>query len=262
MRGRVRKRDQALILVRRIEFLGDNVEGRRCLSHRREDAMDKCRAYGRRPLPLDNQQPGADVRSLATYGCAQQTSGEPKPAHCHHRRWLLAGERACAGTGFTGAVAFEACCDRQAKDRALAPGTGLRGMTGACSCSNSRFYAAQRHEMRAGGPTWSGDVEDGPMRTRPAAQQVSRRRTINPELPRFVYPNGSGYRALIRSGDKILYLGTFDTPEKASEAAERMARELRRKANARSKRPNAGGGAKGKATPERTAVKRRRRRSA
>ena len=118
------------------------------------------------------------------------------------------------------------------------------------------------NEMRAGGPTWSGDVEDGPMRTRAAAQQVSRRRTINPELPRFVYPNGSGYRALIRSGDKILYLGTFDTPEKASEAAERMARELRRKANPRSKRPNAGGGAKGKATPERTAVKRRRRRSA
>jgi hypothetical protein len=100
------------------------------------------------------------------------------------------------------------------------------------------------------------------MPTRAAAQQVSRRRTINPELPRFVYPNGSGYRALIRSGDKILYLGTFDTPEKASEAAERMARELRRKANPRSKRPNAGGAAKGKATPERTAVKRRRRRSA
>jgi hypothetical protein len=33
MRGRVRKRDQALLLVRRIELLGDNVEGRRCLSH-------------------------------------------------------------------------------------------------------------------------------------------------------------------------------------------------------------------------------------
>lgn len=99
------------------------------------------------------------------------------------------------------------------------------------------------------------------MRTRTTAQQASRRRTINPELPRFVYPNGNGYRALIRSGDKILYLGTFDTPEKASEAAERMARELRRKVNPSSKRPSAGG-AKGKATPGRTAVKRRRRRSA
>jgi hypothetical protein len=95
------------------------------------------------------------------------------------------------------------------------------------------------------------------MRRRTAAQQASRRRTINPELPRFVYPNGNGYRALIRSGDKILYLGTFDTPEKASEAAERMARELRR-ANPRSKRPSAGG-VKVKATSGRTAVKRRRR---
>jgi len=93
---------------------------------------------------------------------------------------------------------------------------------------------------------------------RTAAQGANRRRTINPELPRFVYPNGSGYRALIRSGDKILYLGTFTTPEKASEAAERMARELRRKANARAKRSSAGG-AKGKAAPGRTAVKRRRR---
>ncbi len=96
------------------------------------------------------------------------------------------------------------------------------------------------------------------MRRRTTAQQASRRRTINPELPRFVYPNGSGYRALIRSGDKILYLGTFDTPEKASEAAERMARELRREANPRSKRPSAGG-AKDKATSGRRAVKRRRR---
>ncbi|HXE69696.1 MAG TPA: hypothetical protein VN523_10080 [Hyphomicrobiaceae bacterium] len=99
------------------------------------------------------------------------------------------------------------------------------------------------------------------MRTGTSAPPASRRRTINPELPRFVYPNGNGYRALIRSGAKILYLGTFDSPEKASEAAERMARELRRKAKAGLKRPSAGG-AKGKATPGRTAVKRRRRRSA
>ena len=42
MRGRVRQRDQALLLVRRIELLGDNVEGCRCLSHPREFAMDKC----------------------------------------------------------------------------------------------------------------------------------------------------------------------------------------------------------------------------
>jgi hypothetical protein len=72
---------------------------------------------------------------------------------------------------------------------------------------------------------------------RTAARQPTRRRTINPDLPRFVYPNGNGFRALIRSGEKILYLGTFDTPEKASEAAERMAKELRGKADQRSKRP-------------------------
>jgi hypothetical protein len=42
MRGRVYKCDQALLLVRRIELLGDNVEGRRCLSHPRESAIDKC----------------------------------------------------------------------------------------------------------------------------------------------------------------------------------------------------------------------------
>lgn len=94
---------------------------------------------------------------------------------------------------------------------------------------------------------------------RTAAQQANRRRTINPELPRFVYPNGNGFRALIRSGDKILYLGTFDTPEKASDAAERMARELRRKPSPRSKRPGAAI-AKGKAVPGRKMVKRRRRR--
>ena len=94
---------------------------------------------------------------------------------------------------------------------------------------------------------------------RTAAQQANRRRTINPQLPRFVYPNGNGFRALIRSGDKILYLGTFETPEKASDAAERMARELRRKAGPRSKRPGAGV-AKGKAAPGRKLVKRRRRR--
>jgi hypothetical protein len=96
------------------------------------------------------------------------------------------------------------------------------------------------------------------MRTRTAVQQASRRRTINPQLPRFVYPNGNGYRALIRNGAKILYLGTFDTPAKASEAAERMARELRRKANVRQKKPNRAG-AKAKAAPGRTALKRRRR---
>jgi len=96
------------------------------------------------------------------------------------------------------------------------------------------------------------------MRTRTAAQHASRRRTINPQLPRFVYPNGNGYRALIRNGAKILYLGTFDTPAKASEAAERMARELRRKAKSRQKPPQHAG-AKSKAVSGRTALKRRRR---
>jgi AP2 domain len=90
---------------------------------------------------------------------------------------------------------------------------------------------------------------------RTAARHPTRRRTINPDLPRFVYPNGNGFRALIRSGDKILYLGTFDTPEKASEAAERMAKELRGKANARSKRPHA---IAAKAKSRRQAAKSRR----
>ena len=92
---------------------------------------------------------------------------------------------------------------------------------------------------------------------RTAARHSSRRRTINPDLPRFVYPNGSGFRALIRNGQKILYLGTFDTPEKASEAAERMAKELRGKADQRSKRsrPTA---AKVKVRPRPAAGKSRR----
>ncbi|HEU0157748.1 MAG TPA: AP2 domain-containing protein [Hyphomicrobiaceae bacterium] len=84
-------------------------------------------------------------------------------------------------------------------------------------------------------------------------------------MPRFVYPNGSGFRALIRNGDKILYLGTFDTPEKASEAAERMAKELRgkadaRKTDARPKRPRPIA-AKVKARRRRVTSKRRRARS-
>ena|SRR5689334_1897646 len=80
-----------------------------------------------------------------------------------------------------------------------------------------------------------------------AAPQTSRRRTINPDLPRFVYPNGNGYRALIRSGYKVLYLGTYDTPEAASAAAERMARELRGKLATPAKRSPTTG-AKAKAT--------------
>jgi hypothetical protein len=93
------------------------------------------------------------------------------------------------------------------------------------------------------------------MRTTP--QTANRRRTTNPGLPRFVYPNGNGYRALIRSGYKVLYLGTFDTPEAASAAAERMARELRGKSYTPSKRPNA---TKRKATGRGRAAKSRRKR--
>ena len=89
-----------------------------------------------------------------------------------------------------------------------------------------------------------------------AGQQTNRRRTINPQLPRFVYPNGSGYRALIRSGYKILYLGTFETPQEASEAAERMARQLRGKLYAPS-RQSAAIGAK-KAAGKRKVAKKRR----
>ena len=37
-------------------------------------------------------------------------------------------------------------------------------------------------------------------------------------LPRGVQRNGSGYMARIRRNNNVLYLGTFDTPEKASAA--------------------------------------------
>jgi hypothetical protein len=93
------------------------------------------------------------------------------------------------------------------------------------------------------------------MRTTP--QAANRRRKTNPGLPRFVYPNGSGYRALIRSGYKVLYLGTFDTPQAASAAAERMASQLRGKSYTPSKRPIA---PKRKAAGRRRAAKRRRKR--
>jgi hypothetical protein len=57
-----------------------------------------------------------------------------------------------------------------------------------------------------------------------AAGRANRRRTANPDLPRFVYPNGKKYRALVRRGYEILYLGTFDTPEQVSEFAQRLAK--------------------------------------
>lgn len=63
----------------------------------------------------------------------------------------------------------------------------------------------------------------------PASSKQNRRRTTNPHLPRFVYPNGKRYRALVRHGSEIFYLGTFGTPEEASEFAERLAKRLRGK---------------------------------
>jgi len=62
---------------------------------------------------------------------------------------------------------------------------------------------------------------------RKASRPPNRRRTINKKLPRYVYPNGNGFRALIRSDYKILYLGTFATADEASKVAERMAKKLR-----------------------------------
>ncbi|MFZ0851308.1 MAG: hypothetical protein WAO08_19130 [Hyphomicrobiaceae bacterium] len=91
-----------------------------------------------------------------------------------------------------------------------------------------------------------------------ATLQANRRRKTNPGLPRFVYPNGKGYRALIRSGDKVLYLGTFDTPRAASAAAEKMASRLRGKSYTPAKRPIA---PKRKAAGRSRAAKRRRKRS-
>jgi hypothetical protein len=44
-----------------------------------------------------------------------------------------------------------------------------------------------------------------------------------------IYPNGKRYRALVRHGPEILYVGTFDTPEEASKFAERLAKQLRGK---------------------------------
>ena len=60
MRGRVRKRDQALILVRRIEFLGNNGEGRRCLIHRRR-------------MRWINVEPKDDARFPSTINNREQT---------------------------------------------------------------------------------------------------------------------------------------------------------------------------------------------
>ena len=93
---------------------------------------------------------------------------------------------------------------------------------------------------------------------RATLQAANRRRKTNPGLPRFVYPNGKGYRALIRSGDKVLYLGTFDTPRAASAAAEKMASQLRGKSSTPAKRPIA---PKRKAAGRSRAAKRRRKRS-
>jgi hypothetical protein len=62
-----------------------------------------------------------------------------------------------------------------------------------------------------------------------ASRKQNRRRTTNPDLPRFVYPNGKRYRALVRHGSEIFYVGTFGTPEEASKFAERLAKRLRGK---------------------------------
>jgi hypothetical protein len=62
-----------------------------------------------------------------------------------------------------------------------------------------------------------------------ANTKKNRRRTANPHLPRFVYPNGKRYRALVRHGFEIFYVGTFGTPEEASKFAERLAKRLRGK---------------------------------
>jgi hypothetical protein len=63
----------------------------------------------------------------------------------------------------------------------------------------------------------------------PASSKQNRRRTANPDLPRFVYPNLKRYRAMVRHGSEIFYVGTFGTPEEASEFAERLAKRLRGK---------------------------------
>jgi len=64
-----------------------------------------------------------------------------------------------------------------------------------------------------------------------ASTKQNRRRTANPHLPRFVYPNGERYRALVRHGSEIFYVGTFGTPEEASMFAERLAKRLRGKSH-------------------------------
>ncbi len=63
----------------------------------------------------------------------------------------------------------------------------------------------------------------------PSSKQ-NRRRTANPDLPRFVYPNLKRYRAMVRHGSEIFYVGTFGTPEEASKFAQRLAKRLRGKA--------------------------------
>jgi hypothetical protein len=64
---------------------------------------------------------------------------------------------------------------------------------------------------------WATDVEN--MRNRKPHSKKS-------DLPRGVYKKGARYRALIQCEGKLHFLGTYDSPEEASEVYEVTAAEL------------------------------------
>ena len=46
------------------------------------------------------------------------------------------------------------------------------------------------------------------------------------DLPKYVYPSGSGFIAVVRYNKKRKYLGMFDTPEEAHEIAAAFRKEF------------------------------------
>lgn len=56
---------------------------------------------------------------------------------------------------------------------------------------------------------------------------ISRKRWVNPEMPRGVQKNGKGWCAIIQHHKKRIYLGTYSSPEEAHAVWKAKALELR-----------------------------------